>query len=355
MWPYFLMFLVPALLAMSERPLAGGHVARVQNPVTFIGWLFTALILLALVGLRFQVGGDWGSYLLHFLNFEEMNFADAVKYTDFGFAVINYVSAQVGAGITGVNFVVAGIFVVGLISFCRDLPRPWLAVAVAIPYLVIVVGMGYSRQATAIALILISFSALSRSRYIWFVFWVLCAAMFHKTAVIMLPIAVLTVSNNKFLIRGSLILFGAIAYFVILRDSVDDFLSSYIDSDYQSSGAFIRLAMNAVPAALFLLLRKRFTGTEVTLKLWTIMSILALSTFVAFFFTNASTALDRMGLYIIPLQLFVFSKLPATLSSSPGVGRFISICIVVYYLAVLVTWLNFATHSRYWIPYTMSF
>ena len=41
---------------------------------------------------------------------------------------------------------------------------------------------------------------------------------------------------------------AVVLYYVLLADSVDNLVTNYIEAEYQSEGAAIRLAMNAVPA-----------------------------------------------------------------------------------------------------------
>jgi hypothetical protein len=64
----------------------------------------------------------------------------------------------------------------------------------------------------------------------------------------------------------------------------------------------------------------------------------------------SSTAVDRVALYLIPLQLFVFPRVPqlapTALKRTPLV-----VGIVVYYAAVQLVWLNFSENATYWVPY----
>jgi hypothetical protein len=64
----------------------------------------------------------------------------------------------------------------------------------------------------------------------------------------------------------------------------------------------------------------------------------------------SSTAVDRVALYLIPLQLFVFSRLPR-LATTTKVRTPLVLGIVAFYAAVQFVWLNFATHAQYWVPY----
>ena len=109
--------------------------------------------------------------------------------------------------------------------------------------------------------------------------------------------------------------------------------------------------MNVVPAAALLLWRKRFVLPAQDRNLWTIVSLAALAAVVALALSRSSTAVDRVALYMIPLQLFVFSRLPDVLGGGKQV-RFWVNAIVAYYALVLFVWLFFSVHSKYWLPYS---
>jgi len=182
---------------------------------------------------------------------------------------------------------------------------------------------------------------------------VLLGALFHKSAVLMIPLAALTISKNRFL-NVVLVSVGTyLGYTVLLADSVSHLVQTYTDENMQSSGAFIRLAMNALPAVLFLLYGRKFMITPSEKKLWTVISLISIGMFIAFFATNLSTALDRMALYFIPLQLVAFAHLPDAIGRPGGRNQNIVAGILLYYAAVMFVWLNFATHSLYWVPYQL--
>ncbi|WP_235917225.1 EpsG family protein [Maritimibacter harenae] len=312
------------------------------------------LVIVALtfvVGFRYEVGGDWENYFRYLLAAQSLNFADLITKDDPGYWALNILSTHLGLGITGVNTFGAFLFTIGLVLFCRSMPRPWLALACAMPYLVTVVAMGYTRQAIALGLVMIGLVMLGHQRFVAFALWVLAGALFHRSAVVLLPIAGLTISKNRFLTLSLVTAATAVGYVVLLADSASRLIQTYVDQNIESAGAFIRLAMNAVPAAVFLLYGKRFALSPHERKLWLILSLIALCMFLAFFPTNLSTALDRMALYIIPLQLVVFAHLPDAIGVFGRRNQAIVALILAYYAAILFVWLNFATHSRYWVPY----
>lgn len=221
----------------------------------------------------------------------------------------------------------------------------------AVPYLIIVVGMGYTRQGIAIGLAMLGLVALGRQRMVKFVVWVLLGATFHKSAVLLLPIAALAATRKRLWTAFWVAVIVAGAYFVFLESSVDALYAGYIEAAYESQGALIRLLMNAVPAVILLLWRRHFEMTLAQMRLWMWFSLISLVLLVSYFLTPASTALDRMALYMLPLQLAVFAHIPEVFGRRKARNEVFVMAILLYYAAIQFVWLNFATHARYWLPY----
>ena len=102
---------------------------------------------------------------------------------------------------------------------------------------------------------------------------------------------------------------------------------------------------------VFLLLRKRFALEPAERIFWTWMAWGALGFVVLLYVSPSSTAVDRVALYWIPLQLFVWSRVPDALGRPGGVNVFWVYAVVGYSAAVHFVWLFFATHSHFWLPY----
>jgi hypothetical protein len=66
-----------------------------------------------------------------------------------------------------------------------------------------------------------------------------------------------------------------------------------------------------------------------------------------FFLVPSTAALDRIALYLIPLQLAVLSR-PKSIFPNEGIGTFL---VILYCAAIQFTWLNYAHHARFWVPY----
>jgi hypothetical protein len=345
---YWLLFLFPAFaaLAIRDRGPAGPEARLRLTP----GWIIFGILLTIIIGLRYQVGGDWFNYLGHLQAARGQSFAELAEQSDPGYKLLNGLSLAAGWDIYGVNTAAAIVFSIGLISFCRRLPRPWLGAAVAVPYLVIVVAMGYSRQGMALGFAMLGLMALERGSVRKFAFWILVATAFHRSALLLLPIAALTETKNRIWIAFWIGVLAIVGYMAFLEQDVTVLYTNYIERGYESQGALIRLGMNAVAAGLFLTLQKRFQIAAESVALWRWISVLSLILFMAYFLSpGSSTALDRLGLYLLPLQVFLFSHLPGVLGrrkAKPWV-----ILIIGYSIAVLFVWLNYAGNNYAWLPY----
>jgi hypothetical protein len=348
---YWLMFLLAAGYALAFGTRTASLVHGMQSTRLNIAWAAVWLALTVLIGYRFEVGGDWFNYLRHLQEARHQDVYSALEKGDPAYRLLNLLAVKQGWGIAGVNLISAFLFSAGLVFFCRGLPRPWLALAVAMPYMVTVVAMGYTRQGVALGLAMLGLVALTRRANVWFAFWVLFAAAFHKSAVLLLPIAALAATHNRYWTALWVAVVSGVAYYLFLQDSVDTLYMNYVEAQYQSEGAFVRAAMNLVPACIYLLLGRRFHMLASEASLWRWFSLISIALFLAVIASPATTAVDRVALYMLPLQLVVFAYLPDVLGTRGVRNTGYTGLVLLYYGAVLFVWLNYATHSFAWLPY----
>ena len=349
MLPYWFLFGIPAFASLFERPRCKlGH--RGEPALFFL----TVLLIGLLIGLRYQVGGDWLSYIRHLLIASTIELSDIPATGDPGYVLLNWLTGRLGGDVWVVNSACAALFSWGLFSFVKAQPRPWLALSVAVPYLVIVVAMGYTRQGVAIGLAMRGLLALGGERSnLRFVLWVMAAATFHKSAVLLIPIAALAEERGRlwaaFWVGGATIL----AYFTLLESSIDRLMYGYVEREYDSSGAVIRIAMNALPALLLLLYRRRFAMRSYERRLWLVLALIALALVPALVLSPSSTAVDRVALYMLPLQLLVLSRVPDAFAPPERAARMLGLLVVIYSASVQFVWLNYASHANAWVPYQL--
>jgi hypothetical protein len=308
-----------------------------------------------MIGFRHEVGGDWGTYLRIFEQYRYEEFVPALTSTDPGYALLNWAAQRLGAGIWLVNLVCAAIFTWGFTKLIRREPNPWLCLVVAVPYLIIVVAMGYTRQAVSIGFILAGITHLRDRQSIFrFAFFILLAALFHRSAIVVLPLAAFAATRNRFATLAIGVLMALMLYEVFVRSTVDVLMQNYESQDYDSEGAALRLSMNLVPATLLLCLQKRFGLSELERSLWRNFAIAAFALMALLFIVQSSTAVDRIALYLIPLQVIVLSRLPNVFATDGRVSSLAKGAVIVYSATILFVWLNYAAHSEYWLPYSFS-
>lgn len=344
-WSLWTFFFLGLLLSRGSQ--VGGETTQIKRGLSPAAVLGLA-VMTVMIGLRYDVGADWETYNLLFRRTAYLSIGQILTDGDPAYYVMNWLTHRLGAGIWLVNLACASVTVAGIAALARREPQPWLAVLLAIPYLVVVVAMGYTRQAAALGCVMIGLASLLEKNSVGrFIIWLTIAALFHKTAIVCLPLIAFVTEQRK-IVNVALVASALIGlYTLLLRDSVDQLVSAYIETRYSSAGAAIRISMSALPAILLLIFRRRlgFTGAEYAL--WRNYSLVSLSAVLALFLSPSSTAVDRIALYLLPLQFVVISRIPGTLVTR-GFGN---ILVAAYSFAVLFIWLNFAVHAQYWLPY----
>ena len=180
-----------------------------------------------------------------------------------------------------------------------------------------------------------------------FALYVGVAALFHRTAIVLLPLMGFVFPRSRASNALLLLAFSVSLYTVFLSDSVEILRTNYVDARYSSQGAGIRVAQVALAAVIFFFAHRRLGFDEVERRIWRNYSIAALLMIPALALTSSSTAVDRISLYLFPLQLAVISRLPLAFRRE-ALGRLV---VVSYSATVLFVWLNFAVHAQYWVPY----
>jgi hypothetical protein len=111
--------------------------------------------------------------------------------------------------------------------------------------------------------------------------------------------------------------------------------------------------MNMVPAVVFLAFHKRLVLSEVERLLWRNFAMASLAAMVALVFLP-STVVDRLALYLVPLQVFVLSRAPYGFGLQGRPNGQVMFAVLAYSAGVQTIWLVYATHAPYWLPYRMA-
>jgi hypothetical protein len=345
LFPYWLLFFSFAAGSFSSSD----EVQRRRGVMLRLAAIFAVIM----VGLRYRVGGDWGAYSRTFTYIGMMDLGGLLEVggSDPGYSLVNWIASHLGAGIWAVNLVCGAALIAGIYKTAVRQPNPWLVFVVAVPYLIMVVGMGYTRQAAAIGFSLLAIASLFNGHLARFLFLMFVAVMFHQTAVILLPIVGLARSHNRaFSFLLAAVLAAALYhYFSVTRFELMQ--HNYLAEQMESSGATIRLIMNALPAALLLLQQRHFRLPDQELKVWRMYSLASIFAVTALAVVASSTVVDRLALYLIPLQLVVLGRVPWVFGSNQNVRLMLTTAVVVYSAAIQFVFLNYAVNADGWVPY----
>mgnify|MGYP001201434438 CR=1 FL=1 len=306
-----------------------------------------------LIGLRYEVGCDWSQYQEIF-NYFKFGLVENWERLEPSFYALNTIFSTFEFGIYLVNTVCAVIFSYCLIKFCESLPRPWLGLCVAFPYLILVVSMGYTRQSVSIALFLLAFLDLEKGKFYRSIFYILLGMTFHRSGAFFLfaPL-IYTFQGTRFnnLLRILIIIplgYYFIYEFVISR--FDIFVIGYLNTNLSSSGSLIRILLCVIPSLIFIFNFNKFKISKIAKKIFLVISLMSILSLIALRFIPSSTAVDRLALNFLPIQILVASHLPDTgiLKFGKFAWKFLIVLSVFFVLSI---WLLFATHSNCWIPY----
>lgn len=300
-----------------------------------IVWLFVAIF----VGLRFEVGGDWSSYLRKFQNSQSENLTNVILINkDIGYALLIFFAHKINVGIWFPNLICALLFVMGYKKLNLTSSQPGLFLFICFPYIITIVAMGYSRQSAAIGCGILALTYFYEKKFTRFVFFYLLAISFHKFAFV-LGVFTLPV---KLLIPITLLTTFAVG--PLLKIPI---LNIYLMSDYAnaSEGAEVRATITLIAGLyfLFFLRNKNLVYKDLMLK----TSVLSIILFIISF--HFGTAADRIGLYFAYLQPLALSEFNSQYSKTLNSALFI--CIIISYLALFVIWFEVSENVHTWTPY----
>ena len=357
MYPYWILYIILTLAALfysqPQQVTLPGTTSDNSKPKYDVIFVSMAVLIVLMIGLRYRVGGDWRNYLENsdLIQGRPLSWAMINSPNEPGYTLINWVVLWAGSDIWLVNLICAIPFVVGLIALARQQPNPYLALAVAAPLLIIVVGMGYTRQATALGFLLIAITSLTAGKPFWkFLVWIGLGSLFHFSVLFFAPLVALLLFRGKFLSFILLIVSGIVGYLFVLPNAIERYSTGYIRTVYEAQGAIFRIALSALAGIILLIFARRFFSNPDEKRIWRGWAILSLLSLLMLFFIRSTVIVDRLSVYLLPIQVFTFARLPLTFGGRQSQLLW-TLVIVTGYAVVLLLWLTLANHARFWIPY----
>ena len=339
MWPFLLIgssFTTAAVLSGRRSP----------HPVA---WIVAFIALTLFVGLRHNVGMDWNNYLRMIWKVTVIqDYSSLFLVSEIGYALLLVLGDKSGYGIYGVNLLTTLVFMAGLFCYARRTPEPWIALVVALPFYVMVFAMSANRQALAAGILIWLLAYWQTSSILKRFIWIIFAALFHISALLMLAFVVSSMTANrlvKIVVPGFVLM---VALGILLFTNIGEYYAvSYLASGtVESEGALLHVSLNALPAMLYFLFpsqRSRLFPTTV-LKHMAFAAVAMLPLALI-----SSVTAGRLSLYLFPVSLWVFAALPSCVA--PKYRVLIRTLIATSMMAVMLVWLNFANSAHAHLPY----
>lgn len=312
-------------------------------------------LLLIFVGLRFEVGGDWKSYINKYIEYGYIqNFNDFIALSEPAYGVLNILSSKLDIQDTIlVNFICALIFLICFYKFSKRIGNYFFPLFVCFTYTIIVVTTGYTRQSVAIGFSLLAFISMMDKKTLSFILYIFIGALFHKSILvfsILLPFSSkLFLSTKNYIVVSygffSLFFMTVILYYASLSEQ-----NAYVDFDSEmtSGGVYMRLLMHVVPVFYYLYYRSTFKKEIQNYKLLDFLVLVIIYTF--FLASILSTLADRLNLFLVFFDLFVLTFIFNKVSIK---SKILMWSLVFFSNTVVLTlWLSWGKWTQiFWIPY----
>lgn len=314
-------------------------------------WLInvSGFTMAILMGLRFEVGGDWENYLNYHIVAAQQTFSEYAWVNDLGYTAVEWPLAQLGLGVWSINLVCASLLVTGICLLASTLRYRNLFFLSAMPYLLIVVGMGYTRQSAAIGLVCIAIYFSFKERRKLSLFFAILSLFYHKSAAIGIAPLLLVYSKKKWKAILLITISSPVLIILILLQELERVQQQFFEISLSSAGAFIRVIQIFLCGIWYLVfLRKR--ELEGRRSLLTTLSVFSILFMIGLAITPSTTVIDRLALYLLPFQCYVLAKMPEGFLKG-GNRTLAYIAAITINLAIFGVWMTTADQLDYWIPY----
>lgn len=347
----FLVFFLWIVMNKVKFTVKGQEKIKNKNKayVIIIGsWLFLVAALR-----NYTVGADTYTYLSRYIVFASSEWKSIFRIAnrmmfEYGFAVTNKLLSYISSN-PRILLVVAAFVIVSLFCFFiyKDSRIPWLSFFMYITLGMFGDSLSAMRQYIAVALILVAYNAIKNNKFVLFIVMVLLAAMFHRSALLVLPMFWISkIRFNK--LHFCLILGFAVAVFAIvtspmfkISDTVINFFSKYTTYvrylyalDYGRSGGAIGLTL-IYSSFLFLIILKLYKSNSTSRNMYIAFALASAALTLTTFFIGIS---ERLLPFFA--AMFIFSIPEAVMNEPKSRVRLqyisvICVILIIYYIGIV--------------------
>jgi hypothetical protein len=327
---------------------AGGLTAGIRPSRHALYYLALAFLFL-FVGYRYQVGCDWGGYLVIYDSTALLELGDALRGHEPLFLAANVLLHRWELGYEYINVAAALVYFYGFHRIAVRQPDRLGFLILSFPIVVLHLPMSGIRQAMALGVLCLAYGAFIDRRPLRYVLFVVIAGGFHTSALAFLAMTPFMFGQLTWKKAVLCALIAApILYLVGGGADFEMYAERYMGSGPDAAGAPFRTGALALVGGIFLLLLReqwrRQSPADYNLML--IGSVLMIAAFPLAL--SASVIGDRIGYYFTIFQMIILARIPYMIRS-PAIHP-------APYLAVgamLMVWIQFShLFDRCYMPYS---
>lgn len=306
-----LIYYLNLTLILSLGLLLCEYKPTVRKKAVYLCVTFGFLLFLATA--RYNIGNDYRSYIEIYENVANTPMGELFSLPyEKGYVVLCKLLALLGLSNTAMYFVMALCCLLPVAWFIwRYSPNIWLSTWLYVTLTFFYGIMNFVRQNLAVAVLLLGYPLLkSKRRFVPFFYLgvIVLACLFHKTALIMLPVFFLCLIPLR---RSIGITYTAVAVVLYLTsDYLLDFITRYIYQYYRGS-IYLELGFGlhflVIPALILLLLLLTRRLVERRFEAGGLIVNMMLFNFLIWLFITKHFILERFSLYI---YIFVLLAVP---------------------------------------------
>lgn len=287
--------------------------AAFVNLVTYLSFeirrraYYILLFLLFLfVTFRWQVGCDWGGYLVHAQR-GGMPFDDALALPEPGYWLLVVTLNRLGFEYPAINVIAALSFFSGVHAVARRQPDPLVYLTLLFPLLITGVAMSATRQGLAMGFLCYAFNAFIDKRPARYILLIFLGMSFHKSLIafiVLVPFLFEIGARNKFIAICAAL---PVVLYLATTDTADRYTSMYVGTRYEAAGGIFRTFVVAATGIAFHFLKARWKTYSP--KDFELLNLVYPAMIAVLPLTFVSSVIgDRFGYYLMLLAYVIQAK-----------------------------------------------
>ena len=285
-------------------------------------------VLTAIATLRYSIGFDYFSYQSIFEKASAAAWGQLpTMYRSYlGYAVLNKIVGVLGGGYRTL-LLLCNVFMTAAVFWViwKYSKMPWISVFVYVSLQFFAHSMNLFRQSIAASILFLGYRFLRDRRLLPYVLVVLAAALFHYSAIVMIPVYFLLHMKSDWKHMAAVGILSLFCYLFsepILQLVTSVILKNYAhyqDSIYWGGNGIHYVVIPAVYFGLTLIFRNKLLARDPRNN---VLINSAYFTFILYMFMTKHFILERFSIYVFPLAMLLIPEILDTfqVETAPGAG-----------------------------------